>query len=171
MSLNYNLLETIKLSKLFFKYDIFNALVIISFIFFLVLVLNNNNKYLKYTYYIVNILLIIFIIIYYDNNIIKFNFSNPINNIYMYFFNSLIYLIIQLLTFNKIKYRKISYVFYFIFFIGISFSLFMTYYLSGSDIIVIGNIYPIIKFGNILYIFYFVLFILMSLLKGFSYEI
>ena len=62
----------------------------------------------------------------------------------------------------KINYRKINYIFYGLVLINLLYSLFMTYYLSGIELIVIGNIFPMIKFGNIIYLIYYI-FILINI--------
>ena len=157
MSLNYNFIETVKLLLDSFKYEVMIAIIISMIIFVILLIINKENKKTNYIVSIINLLLIIIISIYYIKDIIKFNFSNPINNIYFYFFNSIIYLIIMSIISFKTRYKKANYIIYGISLIFILFSLFMTHYLSNSTLIVIGNIYPMIKFGNIIYIIYYLL--------------
>ena len=84
---------------------------------------------------------------------------------YFYYFNSIIYLIIMVVVNFKTKYKKTNYLFYGLVLINLLFSLFMTYYLSNVEIIVIGNIFPMIKFGNIIYISYYI-FILVLIIKN-----
>ena len=156
MSLNYNLIETLKLLLISLKYEIMISLIIgISILIFL-LILNKEKKITNYVVSIINILIIVIISIYYIGDIIKFKFSNPVNNIYFYFLNSIIYLITMCITNFKTKYKKINYIIYGISLINILFSLFMTYYLNNQTLIVIGNIFPMIKFGNIIYIGYYI---------------
>ena len=156
MSLNYNLVDTIKLLFDSFRYEIMISLIIGIIIFIFLLIINKNNKNINYIIGIINILIIIIISIYYIKDIISFKFTNPINNIYFYFLNSIIYLITMCIINFKTKYKKINFIVYGISLINILFSLFMTYYLNNQTLIVIGNIYPMIKFGNIIYIGYYI---------------
>ena len=157
MSLNYNFIETLKLLLKSFKYEVMIAIIISSIILTIMLILNRDNKKTKYIVSTINFVLIIIISIYYIKDIIKFNFTNPINNIYFYFFNSIIYLILMCTITFKTKYKKTNYIIYGLSLINLLFSLFMTHYLSNSTLIVIGNIYPMIKFGNIIYIVYYIM--------------
>ena len=157
MSLNYNFIETLKLLLDSLKYGVMSAIIIGMIIFVILLIMHKENKKTNYIVSIINLLLIIIISIYYIKDIIKFNFSNPINNIYFYFFNTIIYLIIMSIVSFKTKYKKTNYIIYGLSLIFILFSLFMTHYLSNITLIVIGNIYPMIKFGNIIYIIYYLL--------------
>ena len=164
MSLNYNIIETFKLLLKSFKYDIFIALIIGMIILVILFILNKNNKKINYLIYIINLILIIIIFIYYIKDIISFKFSNPINNIYFYFFNSIIYLIIMSIVLNN-KYKKINYIIYGLSLINLLFALFMTHYLNNQTLIVIGNIFPMIKFGNIIYIIYYIFLIVICIKK------
>lgn len=165
MSLDYNLLETIKLLLISFKYDFMISIIISMIIFIILLILNKEKKITKYIIYIINIILIIIICKYYVYEIIKFNFSEPINNIYFYFFNSIVYLIIMNFILDKTKYKNVNYIIYGICLINLLFSIFMTHYLNNQTIIVIGNIYPMIKFGNIIYIAYYIVYLFVSIKK------
>lgn len=160
MSLNYNIIDTLKLLKDAFKYDMFIAVIISCILFIILLILNKDKKIIKYIVLILNILLVIIISCYYIKSILSFKFNNPINNMYFYFFNSIIYLIIMPIINFKTKYKKINYIFYGLVLINLLYSLFMTYYLSNIDLIVLGNIFPMIKFGNIIYIIYFIIIII-----------
>jgi hypothetical protein len=166
MSLNYNILETFKLLLNAFKYDIFIAIIIGMTILVLLLILNKNNKKINYLVYSINLILIIIISIYYIKDIISFKFSNPINNIYFYFFNSIIYLIVTSIILNN-KYKKLNYIIYGLSLINLLFALFMTHYLSNQTLIVIGNIFPMIKFGNIIYILYYIFLIVIYIKRVF----
>lgn len=156
MSLNYNIIDTFKLLKDCFKYDMFVAIIISSILFVIVLILNKDKKIMNYIILGFNMLLIILIGYYYIKNILTFKFNNPINNMYFYFFNSIIYLVIMTIINFKIKYKKINYIFYGLILINLLFSLFMTHYLENINLIVIGNIFPMIKFGNIIYFIYYI---------------
>lgn len=157
MSLNYSFIETLKLLLTSFEYEIMLAIIASMIIYIALLITNKNNKKIKYIVSIINFILIIIISIYYIKDIIKFNFTNPFNNIYFYFFNSIIYLIVNSINSIKTKYKNINYIIYGISLMFLLFSLFMTHYLNNVTIVVIGNIYPMIKFGNIIYIVYYIL--------------
>lgn len=165
MSLNYNFIETLKLLLISFKYEIMISLIIGISIFIFLLILNKEKKIINYIISVINILIIIIISIYYIDDIVSFKFSNPINNIYFYFFNSIIYLITMCIINFKTKYKKINYTIYGISLINILFSLFITYYLNNQTIIVIGNIYPMIKFGNIIYLGYYIFSMIIIIIK------
>lgn len=161
MSLNYNIIETFKLLLKSFKYDIFISIIMGMTILVMLLILNKNNKKINYLIYSINLILIVIISIYYIKDIISFKFNNPINNIYFYFFNSIIYLIIMSIVLNK--HKNINFVIYGISLINLLFALFMTHYLNNQTLIVMGNIFPMIKFGNIIYILYYIFLIIMYL--------
>ena len=163
MSLNYNIFETIKLYDLALKNNMFIAVILSVIVLNIVLILNKNIS--KYVILGINLISIFIIIYYYMDDIIKFRFSNPINNIYFYFFSSIIFLIVNIVVSFKTKYKYINYLFYSISLINILYSLFMTHYLSNSTIIVIGNIFPMIKFGNIIYILYYTLILVLIISK------
>ena len=164
MSLNYNIIETFKLLLKSFKYDIFIALIIGMAILVILLILNKHNKKINYLIYSIDLILIVIISIYYMKDIISFKFSNPINNIYFYFFNSIIYLIIMGIVLNN-KYKNINYIIYGLSLINLLFSIFMTHYLNNQTLIVIGNIFPMIKFGNIIYFLYYIFLIIICIKK------
>lgn len=165
MSLNYNIIETFKLFLTSLKYNIMISIIISMIIFTILLIINKNNKKTNYIVSIINLILIIIISIYYIDDIIKFNFSNPINNIFFYFFNSIIYLLVMSIIIFKTKYKKTNYILYGLSLVNILFSIFMTHYLNNNTFIVIGNIYPMIKFGNIIYLFYYVFIVSIIIVK------
>ena len=158
MSLNYNLIDTIKLIELVIKNKMFISILIsisiLSIIFYI------NKKYLKWLILTINIVLLFGVCYYYLFDIISLNFNNPINNIYVYFLNTILFITIfsVLLFINKVS--KIDFIFYYITLINIIYSLFITYYFKNYTIIVIGNIFPIIKFGNLLYVLYYIYVVL-----------
>jgi hypothetical protein len=163
MSLNYNFIDTLKLLLNSLKYGVMIAIIISMLIMVILLILNKDNKKTNYIISTINLILIIIICIYYIKDIFSFKFSNPINNIYFYFFNSIIYLIVMSLVTYKIKYKKVNYIIYGISLINILFSLFMTHYLSNQTLIVIGNIYPMIKLGNIIYVGYYIFIVIICI--------
>ncbi len=160
MSLNYNIIETLKLLKDAFKYNIFYSIIISSILSVILLILNKEKKITNYLVMSVNIMLVSIICYFYIKDIFRFNFNNPINNIYFYFFNSIIFLIIMTIINFKMKYKKANYIFYGVSLINILYSLFMTHYLGNFPLIIIGNIFPMIKFGNIIYFVYYILLII-----------
>ena len=168
MSLNHNIIETLKLLSTSFKYNIFISIIISSILFVIVLMLNKDKKIVNYIILGINLLLIILISYYYISSILTFEFSHPINNMYFYFFNSIIYLIIMTILNFKTKYKRINYIFYGLILINLLYSLFMTHYLSNVELIVIGNIFPMIKFGNIVYISYYI-FVIILIIKSLKY--
>lgn len=171
MSLNYNIIDTFKLLKDVFKYDVFYSIIISSILFIIILILNKDKKVINYIILVLNILLIILISYYYIKSIFTFKFSNPINNIYFYFFNSIIYLIIMTIVNFKTKYKNINYIFYGLLLINLLFSLFMTHYLNNIEFIVIGNIFPMIKFGNIIYMIYYIFIVVIFVLNCKFYRV
>jgi len=160
MSLNYNIIETLKLLKYAFKYNIFYSIIISSILLVIILILNKEKRVTNYILMGLNIILISIICYFYIKDIFTLKFNNPINNIYFYFFNSIIYLIIMTIVNFKTKYKKTNYIFYGISLVNILYSLFMRYYLGNISLIVIGNIFPMIKFGNIIYFIYYILLII-----------
>ena len=164
MNLDYNIIETFKLLLQSFRYSAMISIVISSIIFTIVLILNKDKKIINYIILCINVILILFIGYYYIGDIITFKFSNPINNIYFYFFNTIIYLIIMSIISFKTEYKKINFIIYGLSLVNILFSLFMTNYLNNITLIVIGNIFPMIKFGNIIYIGYYI-FIILSIIN------
>lgn len=155
MSLNYNIIDALKLLFNVFKYNIFYFIVVSSILLVIILVINKNKKISNYIILCINILLITLILYYYSQSILAFKFNSPINNMYFYFFNSIIYLVIMIiLNFNN-KFKIINYIFYGLVLINLLYSLFMTHYLNNINLIVIANIFPMIKFGNIIYFVYY----------------
>ena len=157
MSLNYGIIDTIKLFYPTLKNSMFVSIIIGIIILNVIYIY--NSRFIRYVSLVLSSLCICGILYYYIGDIITFNFRNPINNIYFYFFNSIIYLIISTIIFFKDKYKNINYICYCISIINISYSIFMTCYLNNSTLMVIANIFPMVKFGNILYIFYYILLI------------
>lgn len=163
MSLNYNIIDTLKLLLQLYKYDIFISIIISSILFIIILYINRSKKMQKYVCLLLNIVLIITIMCYYIGSILKLEFTGIINNMYIYFLNSIIYLIIVSIINLKNNFKKYDYIFYCISLINIVFSLFMTSYLKNIDILVLGNIFPIIKFGNVIYFSYYIIKIVRKL--------
>lgn len=160
MSLNYNIIETIKLLNLSIKSSMFMSIIMSSILLTIVFIINSDKTFIKYVVLIINTLLVVLILYYYLKDILTFKFANPINNIYFYFFNSIIYLILNSFLIFKTKYKKTNYVFYTLILFNLTYSLYMTHILYNQSIIVIGNIFPMIKFGNIIYIVYYILVII-----------
>jgi len=161
MSLNYDLIDTIKLISL--KDNMFISVIVSVIILTIILLINKDRRFIKYLVLIINIILISFIFYYYLNDILSFKFKSPINNIYFYFFNSIIFLVLNTIVIFRNKYKKINYIFYLLSLINLGYSLFMTYYLGNHTLIVIGNIFPMVKFGNIIYLIYYLLLLMLSI--------
>ena len=156
MSLDYNIIESLKLLLVSYKYNVMISINIASIILFIIFMLNKNKNINKYIISTINVLLIIIIGYYYVKDIFSFKYSNPINNIYFYFLNTILFLVIIGIRTIRNKVKILDYLVYNLSLINILFSLFMTYYLSNITLIVIGNIFPMIKFGNIIYILYYI---------------
>lgn len=157
MSLNYSFIETMNLLIEALNYGIMKC-IIISTLILVYLYYKNESKLIKYISIGINLLLIFVISFYYVSDILKFNFIGLVNNMYFYFFNCILYLILN--SFVNLKYKIINCIIYWVSLINILFSLFITHYLHNIDIYVLGNIYPMIKFGNIIYIIYYILLII-----------
>ena len=153
MSINFDFIETWRLLLDSIRYDVLVSIILGSILLCFICII--NSKFAKVLIAIVNIILLFLICKYYIKDIVSFNFSNPINNMYFYFFNSIIFIIIFTLEVIFDYLEKYDYVFYSLFLMCISFSLFMTDYLNNVQSIVILNIYPMIKFGNILMLIYY----------------
>ena len=153
MSLNYNIIDTLKMFVDCLRYNVMISIIISSIILCILCIL--NKKVGKYLIIIINIIILFFIGKYYIKEILSFNYSNPINNIYFYLFNSIIFICIFSIEtiFNSLD--NYDYIFNSTFYIFILFMLFMTNYLNNMTVIVLYNTYPIIKFGNILMLIYY----------------
>ena len=99
MSLNYGIIDTIKLFYPILKNSMFVSILI--GIIILTVIYMYNNRFIKYISLVLSSLCICGILYYYIGDIISFDFKNPINNIYFYFFNSIICLIISTIIFFK----------------------------------------------------------------------
>ena len=153
MSINFDFLETWRMFLDSIRYDVLLSIILGSILLCFICII--NSKFGKVLIIIVNVILLFLIGKYYIKDIISFNFSDPINNMYFYFFNSIIFMIVFTLEAFFDYLEKYDYIFYSLFLIGVSFSLFMTDYLNNAQSIVILNIYPMIKFGNILMLIYY----------------
>lgn len=157
MSINLNLDKTFSILLDNLHYNVMVSIIISSIILLIICLF--NEKIGKYILIGVNVILLFLIGKYYIGDIIKFEFSNPLNNIYFYLFNSIIFILLFSIQSILNKLDKYDYVFNSIFLIFIGFSLFMTHYLNNITEIVIYNIYPMIKFGNILILIYYIVFL------------
>ena len=152
MSIDLDFLDTWQLFLDSIRYDILLALIISSLLLCFICIINKQVS--KYLIIIVNIILLFFIGKYYIRDILTFNFSNPINNIYFYFFNGIVFITIFTLEAIFDYIEKYDYLFYALFLIFMSFSIFMSDYLDSS--LVIYNIYPMIKIGNMIMLLYYI---------------
>ncbi len=161
MSLNYNIIDTFKLLDLAIKSDMFITVTVCSIILTIIFLINKDKSFVKYVVLTLNISFIILILYYYRSNLLTFNIKNFMNNIYFYFFNSIVYLIVSIIVTFKTKFKNLNYMFYLLALINLSYSLFITHYFNNMTLIVIGNIFPMIKFGNIIYAIYYITFIIL----------
>ena len=154
MSLDYGIGEALKLFSNCLKYDVIYSIIISSIVLLVICIM--NKKVGKFLILIINVILLFLIGKYYFKDIISLNFSNPINNIYFYYFNGILFIIILSIQALLDKLETYDYIFNTIFLIFMAFSLFMTNYLFNATYIVIYNIFPMVKFGNILILIYYV---------------
>lgn len=157
MSINYSLSKAFSLLLDTLKYNAMISIIISSIALFIICIV--NNKVGKYLILIINVVILFLIGKYYIADIIKFDFIDPLNNIYFYLFNSIVFILLISIQALLNKLYKYDYIFNSIFLIFIGFSLFMTQYLNNLVYIVIFNIYPMIKFGNMLIIIYYAVFL------------
>lgn len=157
MYLNYNISKTFKMFiDLVVNYTFLKSLIVGLLLFCILVLINNKSDKTKYIVFALNLLIIISIMDYYGSNLFEC-FDHYLNNIYGYYLNSIIFLIvISILYLKKVINIKLLIPFYYISLVNILFSLFMTYYLKNNVLFVIGNIYPMIKFGNYIYIIFLV---------------
>lgn len=150
-------------SKLFYlliesiiNYKVFLMIILSSIIFVFIYLINKNNKLFDMLVAIFNVFLIFIIIMFYKDNLFNISiFDHFTHNMYFYFFNTIIYLIIISFNLYKNIYKKINIIFYGISLIFILFSLFMSHYLNNNHLLILGNIYPSIIIGNFIYFIYY----------------
>lgn len=131
--------------------------IIISSIILLILILK-RSIIIKHIILVINIFICILVLLNYSYHLINLNiFNHFIHNIYFYFLNSVLFLIIDTLMVLKNKNYKLNSIIYIVCLIFLLFSLFMTYYLSNNHYLILYNIYSEIVLGNIIYIFYYLL--------------
>lgn len=151
-NLNYSISKTISLLFQQLKISSFVSVMLTCILLGVILYINRNNKLIKYIFVGINIVLLVFVLALYIKNIVKFNYTNLLKNIYVYFLNTIIYLIMCITLNKKIYQNKLNLILYILNTIGIVYSITMTLYFKNVTIIVIGNIFPQIFFGNILLI-------------------
>lgn len=166
MYLNYNLWKTFNLFLESIKdHTMMKIIIVCSLLYGIILYINKNNRKINYLILFVNMITLILIIYYYHNHLVStviFNYF--IHNIYFYFLNSIVYLMI--ITFILYKHKsKLLIIHYIINIIFISFSLFITSYVHNIPLITIGNIYPMIVFGNYLYFLLYLIIIVKKIKK------
>ena len=139
--------------------------IIISSIILLILLLTKSNI-IKYIVTCINIIICILILINYNYHLINIKlFNNFIYNIYFYFLNSLVFVIISTIMLLKNKYYILNSVVYIISLTLIVFSLFMTFYLLNNHYLILFNIYSEIVLGNIIYLTYYLIIVLFQFIK------
>ena len=159
-NLNYSISKTISLLFQQLKISSFVSVMLTCILLGVILYINRSNKLIKYIFIGINIILLVFVLALYIKNIVKFNYTNPLKNIYVYFLNTIIYLITCIILNKKIYQNKLNLVLYVLNKIGIAYSIIMTLYFKNVTIIVIGNIFPQIFLGNILLIISYVILII-----------
>ena len=164
-SLNYSIEKTISLLLQQLQISSFVSVMLACILLGVILYINRSNKLIKYIFIGINIILLVFVLALYIKNIVKFNYTNPLKNIYVYFLNTIIYLITCIILNKKIYQNKLNLVLYILNKIGIAYSIIMTLYLKNITIIVIGNIFPQIFFGNILLILNYIVLVRAVLTK------
>lgn len=155
MYLNYNILKTLRLFlDCFIDHSMMWIILVCSIIIGFIIFINKNSKIINYIILVINMLLNLLIIYYYHNYLIcNETFMYFTHNIYFYFLNSIIYLIvISIYLWNN---KSLILIHYLICFVFISYSLFMTLYLNNIHWIILGNIYPMIVLGNYLYFLFY----------------
>ena len=157
MSINLSFSEVMEIFADSLKYNMMQAIIFCSIVLALTLILEPERG--RYFILIINVILFVLILKYYIGDIFKFQFSNPMHNIYFYFFNSIIYLILFEIDILSKWGSKWDYMHYPFFLILSSYSIFMTDYLGNVTNIVILNIYPMILFGNIIIFIYYLIFL------------
>ena len=159
-NLNYSIGKTISLLLQQLKISSFISVILTCILLGVILYINRANKLIKYIFIGINIVLLVFVLALYINNIVKFNYTNPLKNIYVYFLNTIIYLITCIILNKKIYQNKLNLILYILNKIGIAYSIIMTLYLKNITIVVIGNIFPQIFFGNVLLIISYIVLII-----------
>ena len=159
-NLNYSIGKTISLLLQQLKISSFISVILTCILLGVILYINRANKLIKYIFIGINIVLLVFVLALYIKNIVKFNYTNPLKNIYVYFLNTIIYLITCIILNKKIYQNKLNLILYILNKIGIAYSIIMTLYLKNITIVVIGNIFPQIFFGNVLLIISYIVLII-----------
>lgn len=158
-----------KIFLLFFNqlsFSSFISVILSCILLGIIIYINKEKGIMKNVFICINAILLIFIVCLYIKGILTFNFFNPLKNIYVYFFNSLIYLIFCIVLNKKIYQNNYNLILYILNQIGIVYSVIMTLYLKNIPVIVIGNIFPQIFFGNILLIVSYLILIFQKVKDG-----
>ena len=166
MYLNYSISHLFNLFiRNISKYTIY-PFIVISCVILLFILLKNKDSYSKCIIIVIDIILSFIIIVNYKYILLStLTFKCFYHNLYFYFLNSLIFMIVNLVFILKNKYLKINIYFYAIQMIFLLFSLFMTYYLKNAYLLIIGNIYPEITIGNYIYFIYYIVIIFIFVYK------
>ena len=167
MYLNYSISHLLNLFlRNISKYTIY-PFIIISSIILLFILLKNKDSYSKYIIIAIDIILSFIIVVNYKYNLFStLTFKYFYHNLYFYFLNSLIFMIVNLVLVLKNKYLKLNIYFYILQIIFLLFSLFMTYYLKNAHLLIIGNIYSEITIGNYIYFIYYIVVIFIFVYKS-----
>ena len=114
MSINYSLNKAFSLLLDTLKYNAMISIIISSIALFIICIV--NNKVGKYLILIINVVILFLIGKYYIADIIKFDFIDPLNNIYFYLFNSIVFILLISIQALLNKLDKYDYIFNSIFF-------------------------------------------------------
>lgn len=142
------------------NYKVFICIIISCIILSYIYWINRKNKIFDIVISVFNLILIVVIIKFYGHNLFSLEIFNHFNhNMYFYFLNSIVYLILTSIMLYKNIIKKTSITIYSLSLVFLLFSLFMTIYLDNIHLIILGNIYPSIVIGNLLYIVYYLILI------------
>ena len=156
MYLEYNFGKTFSLLLDSLTHFMMWIIIISVLVLGIIIFINRSNTKIKYFLYIINILIIAFIIYYYSNHLISnMTFINMTHNLYFYFLNTILYLVVFSIK-KKKKINKYLIIQYLLLLIFVIYALFMTSYVYNVHLIVIGNIYPMIVYGNYLYLIFYI---------------
>ena len=164
--INYNVGKTFSLLLDQFKMSSFLSILISCVLYGFILYLNREKKITKYIFVSLNVLCILFIVCFYFSEILNFKYSHPFKNMYVYFLNLIIYLLIISILNKKIINGKIELTLYIFSLIGIIYSIYVTIHLKYVNIIIIGNIFPEIFFGNILILINYIYIIIKKIIES-----
>ncbi len=180
---HYNLQECLQeYLHLINRYNIFPFIVVSILVLGILIIINRDNRKADIIFTIINLILIIMLIFIYGKdtitNLDTFVKGNISHNMYFYFFNTFISIILcdRFLTTSRTDNSiKISItIWYVLLIINWLFTLYIAHSISFHSILIIGNIYPMVLIGNIisilLYIFIIIYCIVNILYKYYNHK-